>query len=252
MSNFDEEVLLACLDALEAGEDPELILGQHPEQAEAIRPILQLDRELAGMPLTPPAGAQARSETLFLAAAASMKAASTRPAGGFRWWRPLVAVLGALAVFLVVGLGSFWAADDALPGDTLYPVKRLNETAQLRLFSSPAEREQLAEVFELERIHEVKQLLALGRDEAVECQGKITALAFEYIEIYELKAEFDEKVVVNGKLELGAHAEVQGRTENGHYIAEVITIVDEHLPAGATPAPAATAEPWRRQLIGRR
>ena len=32
MSNFDDEVLLACLDALEAGQDPELILEQYPDQ----------------------------------------------------------------------------------------------------------------------------------------------------------------------------------------------------------------------------
>ena len=149
MSNFEDEVLLACLDALEAGQDPELILAEHPDQVEAIRPILLMERELAGLPQLPAAGAQARSETLFLAAAASMKAAAARPAGGLRWWQPLLAVLGGLAVLLVIGLGSLRAAEDALPGDALYPVKRLNETAQLRLFSSPQERLQLEESFEL-------------------------------------------------------------------------------------------------------
>ncbi|MCB0005296.1 MAG: hypothetical protein KDE04_02555 [Anaerolineales bacterium] len=257
MSNFDDEVLLACLDALEAGQDPDLILAQYPDQAEAIRPILLIERELSGLSLAPAAGAQARSETLFLAAAASMKAAAARPAGGLRWWQPLLAVLGGLAVLLVIGFGSLRAAADALPGDALYPVKRLNESAQLKLFSSPQERLQLEESFELERISEVERLLSLGRNEAVECTGTIEVLAFDYIEIYGLKAEFADKVVVNGKLELGAFAEIQGRTEDGHYIAEVITIIDEdhrplQLPAGEptatsepteTPEPTATSEP---------
>ncbi|MCB0027735.1 MAG: hypothetical protein KDE28_07510, partial [Anaerolineales bacterium] len=104
---------------------------------------------------------------------------------------------------------------------------------------------------------EVERLLSLGRNEAVECTGTIEVLAFDYIEIYGLKAEFADKVVVNGKLELGAFAEIQGRTEDGHYIAEVITIIDEdhrplQLPAGEptatsepteTPEPTATSEP---------
>src|SRR5262249_41335026 len=76
---------------------------------------------------------RARAATTAAAAAQARQAASvrTRPANRLAWL-----AAPALAAVLLAGVGTAAAANQSLPGDTLYPVKRFNENAQV--FVSPS------------------------------------------------------------------------------------------------------------------
>ncbi len=142
----------------------ETVLMQHPEHAEALRPLLetsQLGRTLAGG-IVPNRAAQNRSRAQFLAAAAEMRqpARRTLSTGLLRFAVNLVmALLVALTAFSVTGLVSA----QSLPGDTLYPVKRAVENAQVALTSNPASRLGLEETLDDRRSFEVQALAERGR-----------------------------------------------------------------------------------------
>ena len=197
MNNFDDQIFLACLDAIEEGQDPELVLANHPEQAESIRELLALDSQLAALPVSvPPTGAQTRSETVMLSQARAMKEVAKAAHGSRRWWRPLVAALGVLVILLSLSLGAVQVSADALPGDVLYPVKILGEGLQLRT-SSPAERLIIEEEIELERVREIQELMRLGRTEPVACFGTVEAIAADHFVVYGLRVERDENTVLD-------------------------------------------------------
>ena len=243
MNNFDEKIFLTCLEAMDAGEDPESILSRYPEQADAIRQLLALDEGLVGLSDGAPAGAQARSEKLFLAQASAMRSVASRVDGRSRWWRPLFAAFASLVLVLAISFGALQASADSLPGDIFYPVKRLNETTQLRLVNDLEDKEQLEERLEDERVREITELLRLGRDENVTCSGEIELLAFDYVQVYGLRVETNDNTVIIGELALGATANVEGYTEDGRYFADKITIVTPAAPGvreSATPEHTAT------------
>ncbi len=88
-------------------------------------------------------------------------------------WR--FAFVAVLLLILALGFGrtAVTLASDALPGDALYPVKRLTERTRMVLTVNPQERVKLEEDLDQVRLMEVKQVVAQGRQEPVEIPGVI-------------------------------------------------------------------------------
>ncbi|NPA06061.1 MAG: hypothetical protein GXO54_01480 [Chloroflexi bacterium] len=72
------------------------------------------------------------------------------------------ALIAAILAVVIGGGGAVYAAQDALPGEALYPVKEMVEDAQL-LMADPVEEVQLHMDFAERRLAEAQQLMAQGQ-----------------------------------------------------------------------------------------
>jgi len=137
----------------------------------------QLER-LRSVPMRDPIAA-ARGRAQFLALAESLRrGVSPGPVQRLKGWlesvtiqtkerhplaTPLAAVLLALAICLGGAGATAYAAQGALPGDALYPVKTSIEEARVALSPDEATEGQLRLEFAQERMEETLALIAQGR-----------------------------------------------------------------------------------------
>jgi uncharacterized membrane protein YgcG len=63
-----------------------------------------------------------------------------RPARTPHWRKPLIAVLSTAALFVLLLGGAVWISGGAMPGDSLYSLKRASENAQLSLTTDGSSR----------------------------------------------------------------------------------------------------------------
>lgn len=78
------------------------------------------------------------------------------------WARRLAWAALALLLALLLSTGTAWAAQDSLPGELLYPVKRATEQARLSLTRRPEARSNLLISLAERRLDEVAQLCPEG------------------------------------------------------------------------------------------
>jgi hypothetical protein len=173
MTQNIEQVLEKCLEKAERTEDIEAVLGQYPQQADQLRPLLETavaTRRHYGATPEPPPKKLAAGRTRLLAEAARLgkqtAATSIRRRSTVRRRFALkfaTALLAAVLVLASVGTGVAWAAQDSLPGDTLYPAKLAVEDLRLSLASDPATEMKLALQFGEERVQELQALAENGQ-----------------------------------------------------------------------------------------
>ena len=160
-----------CLQRLQKNESLEKILTDYPAQASQLRPLLMACKDLKGLqtPAHIPAARNAR-RAQFLAAAAGKRTSPVRRSA----WRPLRTLVTSLALLAVVAvslLGTGLASAQTLPGDTLYPVKRVVENTRLAFTSTSLDRLKLEESFDEQRTREAALLVEDQRYEEVSFHG---------------------------------------------------------------------------------
>ncbi|MCB9003359.1 MAG: hypothetical protein H6664_03235 [Ardenticatenaceae bacterium] len=245
MNDPFEQIITDCLDALEQGEPLEQILARYPEALSKLRPILQTAVQLSQLNLQPTRAAQLQSRAAFLDYGATMQQTQSTRRIPWLGLRRILAPLMAVFVLALLGLGAVSTSASALPGDTLYEVKLLVESARSALTGDP---EALQADLKQERIREIGELLALGRSTDVHFTGMITAVSDTTLLIAGLNTELTSDTQVIGTLAVGLQAEVDGRTENGRLLANIVRVEDDPLPPTPTPtatnpAPSATPQP---------
>lgn len=172
---MDAKILERCMDRIQGGEATlEDCLRDYPDQA----PVLELVLQAAALTrdaLAPPgpteafrASSEARVLNLMRA-----RLAKTHPArrnwspirGRLLTWQPAYRLVSAsLTVALIAGTaGVAYASGEALPGDSLYGVKRGVEQAALVLSPRSAWDARLQLAFAGKRLEEVEALVELGR-----------------------------------------------------------------------------------------
>lgn len=218
MSRPLEDALEICLRELATGQDLEACLARFPELATDLRPLLATALLAAAESAQPPAGAQAKSRTRMLQAAAEMRGAARAK----RRWpstpRLVFAPLMAALLILVSGFGLFAASADTLPGDFLYPLKRSAEAISLRIAFTKGERSTLEQSYRQRRTQEVLDLLAEGRVEGVSFEGELTARTpFRWI-VDGVHLVLDESTVIGGEIAIGDEIEVEGETRPEGYV----------------------------------
>lgn len=161
-----------CLARLNAGEDLEAILAGFPDQAAQLRPLLTAAEKArrSGAPLRIPASAQIDSRTRFLLEAERMQ----RKPQGFKPHMRLAGAVTMAAFVLLAGIfGTGLVSAKAVPGQVLYPVKRVVEQAQLALTVDQSARLSLEEEFDQRRVKETEKLSQTGRSESVTLAGPL-------------------------------------------------------------------------------
>ena len=164
-----EHVLEQCLQDLMAGRMTlEECLARYPEQAAQLRPLLTSAAWLRSAPARPALTAARRQalENRVLARVTSPRVARPLPKRprAFTWplarrgWAWAVAVV---AVFVALATTAVSASAASLPGDLLYPVKRLTEQVEVTL-TPPTDQAALHAEFAQRRLNEFVSLMDRG------------------------------------------------------------------------------------------
>ena len=103
-------------------------------------------------------------------------------------------ILAILFIGSLLTGGVVVAAQDSLPGDTLYGVKRASERIQVAFSSDP---ETLEQQLAQRRIDETKRVIELGREVEVQFTGVIGAVTNDIIMIDGLLIEPDPSIRTN-------------------------------------------------------
>ena len=240
MNNFYDIVEL-CLQDVENGLELEKILARYPEQAKELRPILQASINASRMAvLAPSADVVRRNRAKLLQHAAQMR--ETQPAVMNRWFpsfQRLAVALGLILLFFVSSTSIVRASSSALPGDSLYSVKRSWEDVALFFTFDVEAHERLEIEFENERLEEINSLFTSGRSAQVDFAGIITRQNGDGWRIANILVIVSEQTELPDQpVEIGAAVRVTGTTNgNGIVYAEKINI----LPAGI-PLPEVEAD----------
>ena len=241
---------------LSAGLPLEEVLANIGSDAEWLRPLLEIATEIKELqPVTPMLPPEIRSQR-FLAYGEKLATASppTNPIlagwqllrsslfGG--WPQRLVAGLAAagLVVILLGGLLNV-AAQNSLPGQPLYPVKRTGETLRLSLTWTPEQRQQLLETFNQRRQLEIEQLLEQNEAALVAFEGNVETLTATSITIDSFIVRITPDAKISGDLAVKAYVRLEGMTHPTQgLLASAITVI-RPAPPTASPPLTATAMP---------
>lgn len=231
MNDVPEAVLQESLDFMEQGESIEQILARYPEQAKTLRPFLETAIQLATLAPQPSLAARQQSQQAFLAHAESLRATPIRPSGWYRMRQLLLPLVSLAVVLILFGTTAVFVSSSAIPGDALYPVKRLVENVRLNRAGDPETAVALAEQYRQERIREVQALLRTGRAAEVTFEGEIEAIEPEEWTVATINVMLDAETSIEGRPQVGELARVHGRTADGVLTASRIEI----LTGSATP-----------------
>lgn len=217
------EIFDDCVTRMDRGETIEDCLRSYPQHATTLQPMLEATRI--------PRRAQAPSDEVNRSqqrVGQQFEQALNQP---YRLHQPSSFPLSRLAavIVLVFFLGSLLTtgavivAQDAIPGDTLYGVKRLSE--QMRLIVAQDETA-LREEFAQRRIEETRQVINIGRETTVQFSGVIEQIGDMSIAIAGLEVETTSEIRTIELLE-GMRVEILARTTvNQQIIASDVRILD--------------------------
>lgn len=207
------DALEICLQALEQGEDMETVLRRYPHLAAELRPILEASlhaRTLAAFEI--PGETLRRGRARLLQRAAELRRSRRAPRRSFLFtFRPLAVTL-MLVVFFLGGTGLVSASSGALPGDSLYPLKRGWEDFRLIFIADEVERDGLELEYENERFEEIHELLARGRTEEVTFSGYVIAINGDRLNVSGLPVHTAGAALPAQPLTAGAAVMVSGAT----------------------------------------
>ncbi|NIS83111.1 MAG: hypothetical protein GTO14_23570 [Anaerolineales bacterium] len=170
-------ILDSCLSRIQSGETTvEACLNQFPQHKEALDSLLNFAHQVQAS-LAPAEPKHTFVETSKIRLLNRLRSSQARVPQTkrirlfrMRWtWKPaytLVSVFLA-ALLLFSSFGVAWASTDALPGDSLYGVKRGMEEARLALTLNDESDTALLQAFADERLEELEALLDIGRDDDV-------------------------------------------------------------------------------------
>jgi len=161
------DILNECLDRLLKGESVEQCLAVYPEQADALRPLLQVaavTKSAAGIQPRPEFKARARYR--FRAALQEMAEKKSRPF--FQWLPQWATAVTVFLVLLLAGGSTMVAAQDSMPDEPLYPVKLASEQVRLALTFSDVAKAELYATLADKRVAEIVRMADKGESAQVE------------------------------------------------------------------------------------
>ena len=243
MSDSFESILDESISALQAGVPVEEILAETPEYAAQLRPLL-----FAATVLTNPTPQPAPEERKSALRAEYMKQITTLPAVAAppfsqkaqavlriirrRLTRRAVLsdlttiTLTVVLTLLMAVLMLSYVAQDTLPGDFLYGLKRASENAQLALTFNTGQHAALAEELNQRRLAEIEQLIRQNRAAVVQFSGPLETKGENLWIIAGQTVFLPTDVTLVGQPQVGNEVEVIGllRTNN-ILVADTIRVI---------------------------
>ena len=170
-------ILDQCLMQLQAGAELESILADYPELSQDLRPILEAVVAImsARGSDTVPVAAMRRSRARLMSITRQLNTLPRPAWWKVQWtlftgrlWRARALMISLAGLVLIASL--IWtglASAQALPGETLYPVKIAAEQIGLSISATSSDRLQREENYDLRRKEEVEALIIQNREEEV-------------------------------------------------------------------------------------
>ena len=183
------------------------------------------DQILAAMPVLTPSPA-------LVEAVHARTVGRRRAVAPFFRRRALVAL--SLVLCLSITWGTMSRAGGALPGDALYPVKRVTEQVRLALSFDPDTRHQYQQALAETRREETGELVRLGRTAQVEFQGELVEVRSDIWQVDGLIVTVSTQAWAGAPPPTGSMLAVEARTANGRLTASRIRVL---APTGPTPEP---------------
>jgi len=205
-----------CRLALETGVPLDASVRLYPELADELTAPLeawQAASLLATGLSDIPAERIQRSRTRLLETAAQLRRTTRRRTIAVRGFSRLALAALSLLLFVVLGWGGLATASaQALPGDSLYRVKRVDENLRLGL-SAPSKRSDLETEYSERRSEEVRALLELGREHEIEFTGVVRSQTGEIWDVNGVRVVVGSEAEVDAGLFPGVTVEVEGSTD---------------------------------------
>lgn len=261
LTHNTDDRLEEALAMMAAGIPLEEVLRSANDDAEWLKPLLEIADEVGqlrqAIPIPPPEASLQRLLAYGQELAAASPAAA--PRAGINWANlfgfgrrlalssALLLILLFVNLFIAFLLGGFLggglivAAQDSLPGQPLYGLKRAGEALRLSLTQNPTQRGQLIDNFNQLRETETRLLLEQGQQARVVFAGRVEALTPTEVVIDGLTARITPITDIRGSLAIGARIQFEGLTQPPDGLLALTLTVLEPPPPTATPLPTSTA-----------
>lgn len=266
MSTDFDRILNEALDRVREGEAVDAYLARYPAEAHRVEPLLRVAAfgidALAEVEPLSETGAAAGRRRLLQAAGHGQDRRSwfdglaslfalRRPAAFRPGWSATVTIAALILVALVIGTTAV-ASAGSLPGEALYPVKRLTEDVRLWLTPDVTARLELEAEFAQRRRDEARQVVAERRQANVHFEGILGRWDSRVWVISGLPVVVDAATQLEGDPEPGALVTVEASGRDGTLVGRqlVVTPPKSTAPAAVpmptgTPTAAATMMPTR-------
>jgi len=169
MKQKTEDIFNECLERLLEGESIEDCLKAYPEQSPELEPLLKtssvLIQKSAAIQATPEFKARVHSRLQEILCANREKA--EKKARILIWPRKWAVAMTSVLVIVLVGIGTITASANALPGESLYPVKLAAEQARVTLAFSDTGKAKLHIQFAERRADEMVEMAHQGKSDKI-------------------------------------------------------------------------------------
>jgi len=221
-----------CIARLAAGQSIDDCLRRYPQYASTLRPILEAGRLVNRARFSPAEIRESQNRVRFRVAQ-SIKTRPTRSRALLLRTLPLVA---SFVIMLALTLGATTIlAENSLPGDPLYGLKRLTESVRL---SIAADRNAIESQFDERRITEIEQLLAQRRAAEVTFEGELEGTNNSVWSVAGLSVQVAPDTPGAASARVGDILEIQASTtDEGQIVATNIRRISEGLPSVPTAVP---------------
>jgi hypothetical protein len=208
-----------CLTAMHSGVELEACLNLYPDIASDLMPLLETAWAAQQIAVKDaPKTAANRSRATMLAQAANLRQNHRTIFPLFRLPR-LAFSITALLIVLFFSFNRLVATSaKSLPGDALYPVKRVAENVRLQLSPNIETKYRIEERYNQLRSDEVKSLLQLNRVEHISLEGIVYEITPDRWIIEDISVVITSKTVLIGDITLGKVIEVEGYTQPSGWI----------------------------------
>jgi hypothetical protein len=263
---WQENTLAVALERVAAGESLTAILADAGADAEWLEPLLSAASAVHGLREVVPAPAAEASLARFLAQAERIRVQVTPRPAQRRWWEgwadslrlpslafPRLAAMAASALLailaltlgtaLFLGAPATAAAQNVLPGQLAYPIKRLGEEIYLHLPQSEQSRSTRSADYDGRRQDEVRTLLNRHLEACVTFRGEVEVLRAAETVVGDISVQLVGETRIEGPLAVGAHVLVEACTQSNGVLAARHIVVEQPAQPTATPSPTPSPQP---------
>jgi hypothetical protein len=261
-----EDTLAHAIELLTAGESLDTILASAGADAEWLEPLLTAAKAVHDLRDAVPIPSAEVSLARFLAQAEQVASGHPSEPAPRHWWDPWAARLrlpaggglrwasAAISVILLafaltlggalfLGSPAVMAAQNVLPGQLVYPVKRLGEGIYLWLPQSSESRSAKFAEYEKRREEEVRLLLNRRLEARVTYRGRVDALGASQAIVNGISLQVVNDTQIEGPLATGAWVLVDARTLRSGEIIAMRLVVEQPGRAPTISSPTATPQP---------
>ncbi|MFC2004509.1 DUF5667 domain-containing protein [Chloroflexota bacterium] len=165
-----DNALDECLERLlTGGTTIEQCLQSFPEQADALKPLLETALATKGtIAIQPGPEFRDKARYQFYSALRETEHKKSRPLFSWRWQSRWATVVAAVLALLLAGGGTVTAASGSMPDEPLYTVKLITEQARLVLTPSTLGKAELYARLADKRVAEIVHMASKNKPEQIE------------------------------------------------------------------------------------